>query len=144
MSFPTQTERTRRERIQAVEVQLADGRRWGFALPGARLYPIAYHDSDASGRTRTRIALTSRVGYPIEVKQLRDKLVSAIAVVDLDRVDIAFRRLATSLLLLAHDLEPTEANALLDPSRVDLREIARALIPAVFADSSDPSSPGGR
>ena len=25
MSFPTQTERTRRERIQAVEVQLADG-----------------------------------------------------------------------------------------------------------------------
>ena len=45
--------------------------------------------------------------------------------------------------LLARSPEKVaQANTLLDPSRGDLQEIARALIPAVFADASDPSPPG--
>jgi hypothetical protein len=142
MSSPTHADRTRRKGIQTFEVQLADGKLWGFALPGLRLYPIARHESDASGRTKTRIALAARPGYPIEVLRLRGELAAACKVDDADRVVNAFRCLAIALLQSAHDLELTEAKALLDPSRVDLQEIARALIPVVFADASDPSPSG--
>jgi hypothetical protein len=142
MASSTQADRTRREGVQVFEVQLADGIRWGFALPGLRLYPIARHESDASGRTKSRIALATRVCYPIEVHRLRDELMSACECDDADHIDNAFRRLAIILLQSAHDIEPTEANVLLDPSRVDLREIARSLIPAVFADISAPFPPG--
>jgi hypothetical protein len=55
----------------------------------------------------------------------------------------AFRRLAIALLRMAHEVEPEEAEALLDPRRVDLVRLAETYIPAAFGDAL-PARPGER
>jgi hypothetical protein len=144
MSSPTHAERTRREGVSAVEIILADGESWGLALPSRRLYPITRLETDAFGGRKTCIDLVIRIGYPIEMRRLCDELAFACRYHAAAQVRDAFRRLAIALLLYVHDLEPTESEVLLDPSRVDFCIIAHALIPVVFGGVSDPVSTDGK
>jgi hypothetical protein len=136
MPLPT-PEETRDEDVPAVEVELADGKSWGLALPGPRLHPVTRREVDPVGRTRARIELVSRVGYPLEIRRLWDEVLAALHCED-ERPRDAFRRLAMALLRMAHEVEPGEAEALLDPARVDLGRLAESFIPAAFghADTS--------
>ena len=53
-------EETRDEDVPAVEVELADGRFWGLALPGTRLHPVTHREVDPFGRPRVRTELEGR------------------------------------------------------------------------------------
>lgn len=140
----THAERTRKESVPALDVELADGDAWGLALPGPRLHPVVRREADPFGRPLARIELAARVGYPLAIRRLRDDLAAACRDDDAARSRDAFLRLATALLRAAHDVSAEEAAALLDPRRLDLARIARELIPAAFVGDADPSRPGGR
>jgi hypothetical protein len=133
MPFPT-PEETRDEDVPAVEVELADGNLWGLALPGPRLHPVTHREADPFDRPRARIELVMRVGYPSEVWRLWDSVVAACQE-DASRSRDAFLRFAVALLRTAHDIELEEAEALLDPRRVDLVRVARQFIPVAFGDA---------
>ena len=141
MPFPA-PEETRDEDVPTVEVELADGNLWGLALPGPRLYPLTHREADPFCRTGVRIVLVTRVGYPPEVSRLWDSVVAA-SQEDASRSRNAFLRFAVALLRMAHEIEREEAEALLDPFRVDLVRIARLLIPAAFGDARE-IRPDGR
>jgi hypothetical protein len=134
-------EETRDEDVPAVEVELADGNLWGLALPGPRLHPITHREADRFDRPRVRIELVTRVGYPPEVWRLWDSVVAASQRAPSHSED-AFLRFAVALLRMAHEIEPEEAEALLDPRCVDLVRIARLLIPAAFGDVREIRSDG--
>jgi hypothetical protein len=140
MPFPT-PEETRDEGVPAVQIELADGNPWSFALPGPRLHPVTHRESDPLGRPRVRIELVTRVGYSPEVQRLWDSLVAASRE-DASRSRDAFFRFAVALLRTSHEIGPEEAEALLDPGRVDLVRIARLLIPAAFGDARETRSTG--
>jgi hypothetical protein len=141
MPFPT-PEETRDEDVPAVEVELADGRVWGLALPGPRLHPITHREVDPFGRPHVRIELVTRVGYPLEVRRLWDEVVVPLSSENA-RPREPFRRLAIALLRIVHEVGQEEAEALLDPARVDLWQLAETFIPAAFGDSV-PTHPGER
>ena len=141
MPFPT-PEETRDEDVPAIEVELADGRIWSLALPGPRLYPVTHREVDPFGRPQVRIELETRVGYPLEVRRLWDEIVGVLRSENA-RPREPFRRLAIALLRMAHEVEPEEAEALLNPARVDLGRLAETFIPAAFGDSV-PTRPGER
>ena len=141
MPFPT-PEETRDGDVPAVEVELADGRAWGLALPGPRLHPVTRREVDSFGRPRVRIDLVTRVGYPLEARRLWDEVVAALLHKDARPRD-AFRRLTIALLRMAHDVDLEEAEALLDPGRIDLGRLAETFIPAAFGDA-DPTRSGKR
>ena len=141
MSLPT-PEETRDEDVPAVEVELADGRAWGLALPGPRLRPVTLREVDPFGRPGVRIDLVTRVGYPLEVRRLWDEVLAALCRGDACPRDV-FRRLAIALLRMAHEVGPEEAEALLDPARVDLGRLAETFIPAAFG-GADPARSGER
>ncbi|HEY2158973.1 MAG TPA: hypothetical protein VGH33_25305 [Isosphaeraceae bacterium] len=140
MPFPT-PEETRDEDVPAVQIELADGNLWSFALPGPRLHPVTHRESDPLGRARVRIELVTRVGYSPEVWRLWDSVVVA-SKKDASHSRDAFLRFAVALLRMAHEIEPEEAESLLDPRRVDLVRIARLLIPAAFGDAREIRSDG--
>ncbi len=144
MTRPTTAEATRREGVPAVEVELADGLRWGFALPEPRLYPVVLREVDPFGRPTVRVESAARAGYPLRVGRLRDGVLAACRGRPATEQRDAFLRLATGLLRLAHDLDEPGASALLDPARVDLARVARELIPAAFGGPADLSRSGGR
>lgn len=141
MTWPSPDE-TRDSDVPAVEVELADGRTWGLALPGPRLHSITRREVDAFGRRRVRIDLATWVGYPLEVLRLWAEVVAARCHDDARPIE-AFRRLAIAALRIAHEIGTEEAEALLDPRRVDLGRIAETFIPAAFGDA-DPSRSGER
>jgi hypothetical protein len=132
MPFPA-PEETRDEDVPAIQIKLADGNLWSFALPGPRLYPVTHREADSLGRPQARIELAMRVGYSPEVWRLWDSVVVASRE-DAPRSRDAFFRFAVALLRMAHEVEREDAEALLDPLRVDLVRVARLLIPAVFGD----------
>lgn len=135
-------EETRDGDVPVVEVELADGRAWGLALPGRRLHPVTRCEIDPFGRPRVRIELVTRVGYPLEVRRRWDEVLAALRLGDARPRDV-FRRLAIALLRMAHEVEQEEAEALLDPSCVDLGRIAQTFIPAGFG-GADPARSGER
>ncbi len=140
MPFPV-PEETRDEDVPAVEIELADGNLWAFALPGPRLHPVTHREAHPFGRHRVRIELVTRVGYPLEVWRLWNSVVAA-SQKDASGSRDAFLRFAVALLRMAHEIEPEEAGALLDPRRVDLDRVARLLIPAAFGDTGEIRSDG--
>ena len=142
MPWPS-PEATRDKDVPAVEVELADGNAWGLALPGPRLHPITGQEVDRFGRPGVRIELVTRNNdYPLEVWRLWDA-VRAASEDDESRFHDAIRRLTIALLRMAHEIEPEEAKALLDPRRVDLGRIAETFIPPAFGNA-DPTRPDGR
>lgn len=141
---PPKPDRTRIEDIPVIEVMLADGNAWGFALPGPRLRPLVRHKSDPFGRHQVRIDLVKHIDYPIEIRRLCEQLVSACRDDDEARCRNVFLGLAVALLRAAHDIEAEEAAPLLDPRRVDLGWIARMLIPAAFGGDAGLTRSGGR
>jgi hypothetical protein len=135
MPFPA-PEETRDEDVPALEVELADGNLWGLAVPGPRLHPVTHREADAFDRPRIWIELVTRVGYPPEVWRLWDSVVETSQDDPVNSPD-AFLKFAAALLRMAHEIEPGEAEALLDPRRVDLVRVATLLIPAAFGDASE-------
>ncbi len=142
MPSPTPGE-TCLEDVPAVEVELADGNVWGLALPGPRLHSITHCEVDPFGRPRVRIELVARVGYPLGIRRLWDEVLAADREGDAAQLSDAFRRLTVALLRLTHEIELAEAEALLDPRRVDPVRLARTLVPAAFGDAESIRS-GGR
>jgi hypothetical protein len=139
--FPS---RGRRPDIAFLEVELADGNRWALALPGPRLCPLVRHEPDEFHGSSVRVEFVSRVGYSLQVRRLWDEVASACERDDEPGVADAFRRVTLALLHAAHDIEASEAETLLDRDRVDLDQIARALIPAVFGVHVQCSARDGR
>lgn len=135
-------EETRDAGVPAVEVVLADGNAWGLALPGPRLHPITETQVDPFGRPQTRVGLVTRVGYPIGIWRLWDAVRAASEGGESGLRD-AVRGLAVALLRMAHEIDEEEAEALLDPRRVDIEGIAEIFIPAAFG-SAGANRPGGR
>ncbi len=140
MPLPT-PEETRDEDVPAIEIELADGNLWGFALPGPRIHPATHREVDAFDRPRVRIEIITRIGYPPEIGRLWDSVVAS-SQEDASRSRDAFRRFAAALLRMAHEIEPEEAEALLDPGRVDLVRIAKLVIPAAFGNACEIRSDG--
>lgn len=141
---PPNPEQTRVEDVPVIEVELADGNTWGFALPGPRLQPLVRYESDTFGRHRVRLELAACVGYPIEIRRLCEELVLACRGDDAAHSRDVFLGLSAALLRAAHDVDAAEASALLDPRRIDLGRIARVLIPAAFGGDADLTRSGGR
>jgi hypothetical protein len=139
---PPRPEETRDEDVPAVEVELADGNTWGLALPGIRLRPMTRRETNLFGRPRVRIEVATETHYALEVRRLWDEVLAASRDVSEGCRD-AFLRLAVALLRTAHEIEQDEAEALLDPRRVDLERVARELIPAAFG-SAGPTRSDGR
>jgi hypothetical protein len=144
MSSPTLAEQSRREGVPVVEIELGDGRLWGFALPEPLPCPAIFLEADTFGRPVVRIEQVTEVGYSLEIRRLWDAVRSADPLESPDRRCEAFRRMAISLLRSAHELDGSQAEILLDPGRVDLGRIARTLIPAAFGGQADLTRSGGR
>ena len=135
---------TRRPRVAVIEVELADGQIWGFARPGPMPYPILRRELDAFGRDLFKIEQETRVGYTLAVRRLKTELIISSRDGGDGPSGELFRRLAVALLRMAHDVEPEMAEALLEPRDVDLAEIARRIIPAVFEGPEELYASSGR
>ena len=134
-------EETRDQDVPAVEVELADGNLWGFALPGPRMHPATHREVDVFDRPQVRIELITRIGYPPEIRRLWDSVVAS-SPDDASHSRDTFLSFAAALLRMAHEIEPEEAEALLDPHRVDLTRIAKLVIPAALGDACEIRSDG--
>ena len=134
---------TRREGIPILEVVLADGNTWGLALPTHRRRPVLISDLDDFGRPLLQVEVQTRLGYRLEIHRLWELVLAACRDGSADEQTSAFRHLVVVLLLTAHAIDRTLAEALVDSHRVDLGRIARALIPTAFGQG-DLSCFGGR
>ncbi len=141
MPFPA-PEETRDDDVPAVEIEMADGKLWGLALPQPWVRPVTHRETDPFGRSRVRIELVTRVGYPPDVMRLWDSVVAASRR-NVSHSGDAFVRFTVAVLRLAHEVELEEAEALVNPSRVDLVRVAKLLIPAAFGDAREIGPMGG-
>lgn len=130
-------ESTRLPGVPSIEVVLADRRAWGLARPRPLPCPRVIDEVDRFGRRRARVELTTRVGYPLHIRRLRDAVLAGRGAAG-GRQAEAFRRLLVALLREAHDIDQARAEGLIDPARVDLARIARAVVPEVFGGDSNP------
>lgn len=144
MTDRSRAESTRRAGIPSVDIVLGDGHAWGFALPRPMPSPVFVRDRDPFGHPRTRIEQSVHIGYRLEICRLADRLVSSCRDDRSGDTETSFFGLAVALLLEAHEIEVAEAESLLDPRVVDLREVARPLIPAVFEHAVEAASPSPR
>lgn len=144
MTSPVPAQQARRPGVPSIEVELADGRGWGLALPKHHPRPVVIHEADAFGRPKVRIEQTTRLGYPLEIRRLWDAVVVACRDGTGEGQVEAFFRLAVALLVAAHDIDPARAEALLDPGRVDLCRIAGAILPPCFGGHADQPPSGER
>jgi len=135
-------EETRHDAVPALEVVLADGHAWGLALPSPKRYPIVIHERDALGRAYVRVEVGTRIDYRLQIRRLATSLLATDWQSSEEEQSETFRRFVIALLRTAHDIDQSQAEALLDPRRVDLGRIALVLIPAVFGQGDLSRSDG--
>ncbi len=144
MAEATLAGRTRRAGVTAIEVELANGQSWGFALPGPQPYPLLRREEDAFGRPQLRFEQETRVGYPLAVRRLKSSLLLACRDDRHGPTSGSFTRLGIALLRMTHDIDQELAEELLNPACVDLARVARRVIPAVFEGPDEPYPLSGR
>jgi hypothetical protein len=131
MDIPTSPDRSRREGVDAFPILLADGNRWGFALPAPRLKPEVVDGVDGLGRPSRTIRLVSEFGYPPEIRKLIDELRAAC---DRDEPATQFEaliRLAAALICRAHDVDLEVAASLLEMGVDELPGFVEAVLSVV-------------
>jgi hypothetical protein len=134
MDISTLPDRTRREGVEACSILLADGNRWGFALPSPRLRPEVIEGVDALGRPSRTIRLISEFGYPLEIRRLIDDLRSACDQDEPERQFEALIRLAAALVCRAHDVDLRVAASLLEIGVGDLPGFVEVLLSVVSGE----------
>ena len=128
---------TRREGISARSVRLADGNRWGFALPSVRLKPRVIIVPDEFGRQCEHISVDAAIGHPLEIERLY-RTVQAVSGGGVVREQYAaFFSLAVALLRRAHDIGVETACELLEVSASELPYLVRVVI-SVASGREDP------
>jgi hypothetical protein len=120
MDTPISPDCTRHEGVEALSILLADGNRWGLALPSPRLRPEVIEGVDRLGRPSTKVRLVSEFGYPLEIRRLIDDLRSACDQGDSERQFEALIRLAAALICRAHNIDLKLAASLLEMGVDDL------------------------
>ena len=127
-------DRTKREGVEAVSITLADGHRWGLALPSLRLRPQVSEGVDSLGRPASKIRLVTVLGYPLEIRRLIDDLQSACDQEEPERQYENLIRLTVALLRRAHDIDLATAASLLEMGVDDLPRIVEAVLSAVTGE----------
>lgn len=127
-------ERTRRLGVDSSSIQLADGNRWGFALPRPRLRPVVVREVDDLGRPVEKVQVATEFGYPLATRKLIDDLRIACGRGTAESQHEAFFRLATSLVRLAHDIELNEVVGLLEMDLDELPGFVDAVLAIVFGE----------
>ena len=138
MNYTSPPDRTRRQGVEASSIVLADGNRWGFALPTPRLRPEIVEGVDCLGRPSQSIRLVSEYGYPLEIRRHTDLLRSACERGEPDRQFEALIRLAAALLCRAHVIEVAEAVTLLEIAEDELPAFVEAVLSIISGNC-----PGG-
>ena len=90
---------TRRDKVGAHSIRLADGKEWGIARPTVRLFPKVIKALDQLGREVECIAVDAGFGYPLEVERLVDRVRIACAEGSVQEQYVAFFALASQLLV---------------------------------------------
>ena len=138
--------RTRREGVGAFSITLADGHRWGLALPSPRIRPVVVEGVDPLGRPSSSIRLVSEYGYPLAIRRLIDDLRSACDQEAAERQYESLIRLAAALIRRAHDIDLTEAASLLELGVDELSGVVEAVLSVVSGqcpvDSPSPRKGG--
>jgi hypothetical protein len=135
-------DRTRREGVEAFSITLADGNRWGLALPSPRLRPVVVEGVDSLGRPTNSIDLVSEYGYPLEIRRLIDDLRSACDQGVAERQYECLIRLAAALIRRAHDIDLAVAASLLELGVDELPGVVEAILWVVTGQCPvDPASP---
>lgn len=131
MDAPISPDRTRREGIEAFSITLADGNRWGLAMPSPRLRPVIVEGIDSLGRPSTSIRLISEYSYPLAIRRLIDDLRSAYDHGPAERQCESLVRLAAALIRRAHDIDLAEAASLLELGVEELSGVVEAVLTVV-------------
>ncbi len=134
MDIPTSPDRSRREGVEAFPISLADGNRWGFALPSPRLRPEVIESVDVLGRPSRTIRLISEFGYPLEIRRLIDDLRTTCDQDEPERQFEVLIRLAAALVCRAHDIDLRVAISLLEMSVDDIPRFVEAVLSVVFGE----------
>jgi hypothetical protein len=134
MDSPVSPDHSRREGVEALLIPLADGNRWGLALPAIRLRPEVMEGVDDLGRPSRMIRLASEFGYPVEIRRLIDELRSACNQDRQDRQFEALIRLAAALIRRAHDIDEEMAVSLLELDVDDLPGFVEAVLSVVSGE----------
>jgi hypothetical protein len=143
MITPPSPERTRREGVEVAPVRLADGQAWGLALPSLRWKPEVVERIDPLGRPTRSIRLVPGSDYPLEIRRLVAELRSACKRGRPRRRYEAFIALASALVRRAHDIDRSEAIALLELEDQELPGLVEAVL-AVVSEASPPDPPASR
>ena len=138
MEILTSPDRTRREGVEAFPVRLADGRAWGLALPSPRLRPEVVRGVDELGRPAPSIRLVSEFGYPLEIRRFIEGLRSSCEFGDQERQFEALICVAAALVRRAHEIDLTEAIALLELGVEDLPGFVEVVLAVVSGDLVHP------
>ena len=135
-------DRTRREGVEAFPITLADGQRWGLALPSPRLRPMVDSGVDPLGRPSNTIRLVSEYGYPLEIRRLIDDLRSACDQGAAEHQYESLIRLAAALIRRAYDVDLAVAASLLELGVDELLGLVEAVLSVVTGQgTSVPASP---
>ena len=134
MDILASPDRTRRAGVEVCPILLADGNRWGFALPSPRLRPEVVEGVDGLGRPSWTIRLVSEFGYPLEIRRLIDDLRTVCDQGDPDRQFESLIRLAAALVCRAHDIDLSVAASLLEMGVDDLPGFVEAVLSVVSGE----------
>jgi hypothetical protein len=131
MDVTTTPDRSRRDGIEAVPIPLADGNRWGLALPSTRLKPEFVEGVDALGRPVRTTRLVSRTGYPPEIRALIEALRSASDQGHPQEQYDALIQLAAALVHRAHEIDLESARSLVEVGVEDLPGLVEVVLTVV-------------
>ncbi len=134
MDIPTSPDRSRRKGVEAFPIRLADGNRWGFALPSTRLRPEVVEGVDDLGRPSRTIRLISELGYPPAIRRLIEGLQSACDQGEPGQQFEALIRLAAELVCQAHDIDLGLAVSLLEMGVDELPQFVEAVLSVVSGE----------
>jgi hypothetical protein len=136
-------DKTRREGVESVPIQLADGNFWGLALPRTRVKPRVVTGVDMLGRPIESIQIATEFCYPLQIRRLIEELRFSAESGTAEGQHQALFRLAASLVRSAHDLELEEVVELLEMDLKDLPTFIRTVLSVVTGEYFETTdSPG--
>jgi hypothetical protein len=113
---------TRRPGVACHTLTLADGTDWGFATPSLRLRPVV---RAGPGGPEPALGTEACVGYPLEIERLVGSVESELEGDSAEALVDSFLSLASALLRRCHDVNASQAAALLDVDEEAFAGLAR-------------------
>ena len=130
-------EPTAREGVRVAEVTLADGQRWGLALPTLRYRPSVVRSVDALGRSSETIELVVEAGYPIGIRRAIDALRAACEHGTTPDQEQAICSLGVALVMQAHQVDSSFAASLFDATSSEFVRVAEVILNTVTSHAHD-------